>query len=119
MEIFKEYTFDSAHYLPNVSDDHKCKNVHGHTYHLTLYFEGEIDPVYGWIIDFAEIKKIVEPTIQLLDHKFLNEIVGLENPTCERMSMWLWNQIKPKIPVLSKIKLKETPTSGAIYTGDN
>jgi 6-pyruvoyltetrahydropterin/6-carboxytetrahydropterin synthase len=117
MEIFKKYTFDCAHYLPNVSEDHKCKKVHGHTYHLTLYFEGEIDLKYGWIIDFADIKKIVEPTIQLLDHTFLNEIEGLENPTCERMSEWLWNQIKPKISVLSKIKLKETPTSGAIYKG--
>jgi 6-pyruvoyltetrahydropterin/6-carboxytetrahydropterin synthase len=118
MEIFKKYTFDSAHFLPNVPEGHKCKTMHGHTYHLTLYFEGELNQHFGWIMDFNDIKKIIAPIIEKLDHKVLNTIPGLENPTCELISTWLWNNIKPQIELLSKIELHETPTSGAIYIGN-
>ena len=117
MEIFKDFTFDSAHFLPRVPDGHKCKEVHGHTYKMTLYFEGELDPHLGWLIDFADIKKIVSPLIDLVDHKLLNNIDGLENPTCEIIAMWFWEKISQDLPQLSKIVLNETPTSGAIYTG--
>lgn len=117
MKIFKEFTFDSAHSLPHVPEGHKCKNVHGHTYHLTLFFEGDLDEKLGWVIDFTDIKTEIKPIIDSLDHKYLNDIPGLENPTCEVMCIWLWNIIKPKLPQLSKIKLKETPTSGAVYEG--
>ena len=117
MQIFKKFSFDSAHVLPNVPDGHKCKKLHGHTYHLTVFFEGELDSNLGWIIDFTEIKAKMKPIIERLDHNYLNDIPGLENPTCEVMCVWLWNEIKPLIPLLSKIELKETPTSGAIYEG--
>jgi len=117
MEIYKEFSFDSAHHLPFVPEGHKCKNVHGHTYHLTLFFSGEPDPQLGWIVDFAQIKKVVKPIIELLDHKNINDVPGLENPTCELMTIWFWNKIKPLLPSLSKVELRETPTSGAIYTG--
>lgn len=117
MEIFKQFTFDSAHSLPNVPDGHKCKGIHGHTYHLTVFFEGEINEKMGWLIDFSNITAEIKPLIEMLDHKYLNDIEGLENPTCEIICVWLWNKIKPKLPLLSKIELKETPTSGAIYEG--
>lgn len=117
MKIFKEFTFDAAHYLPNVPDGHKCKNMHGHTYHLKVFIEGELDEKLGWVIDFSDLKKHINPIIDRLDHHTLNEIPGLENPTCELMTVWLWNQIKPNIPLLSRIELNETPTSGAIYEG--
>ena len=117
MEIFKQFTFDSAHLLPHVPDGHKCKHLHGHTYHLTVFFTGEIDENLGWVIDFSEIKSQIKPIIDLLDHKYLNDIPGLENPTCEVMCVWLWAKIKPLLPQLSKIELKETPTSGAVYEG--
>ena len=117
MEIFKEFTFDAAHQLPHVPDGHKCKQIHGHTYHLTLFFEGEPNPHLGWIIDFADIKKTMRPILEQLDHKNLNEVPGLENPTCELITRWLWQQVKPLLPSLSKIILRETPTSGAIYIG--
>lgn len=117
MEIFKQFTFDSAHMLPNVTEGHKCKNLHGHTYHLTLFFEGELDEKMGWVIDFNDIKAAVKPIIEQLDHKYLNDLEGLENPTCENMCVWLWSKIKPQLPQLSKIKLNETPTSGAVYMG--
>ncbi len=117
MEIYKRFTFDSAHFLPNVPDDHKCKNMHGHTYTLTAYFEGDLDSEMGWLIDFGDVKKVVKPIIDVLDHKLLNNIEGLENPTCEIIAIWIWNKIKPKLPLLSKVILDETPTSGAIYAG--
>lgn len=117
MQIFKEFTFDSAHFLPNVPDGHKCKVMHGHTYHLKVYIEGELDKRLGWVIDFKELKRHIHPVIERLDHHTLNEIEGLENPTCELIAVWLWHQIKPNIPLLYRIELNETPTSGAIYEG--
>jgi 6-pyruvoyltetrahydropterin/6-carboxytetrahydropterin synthase len=117
MIIFKHFHFDSAHFLPKVPEGHKCKEVHGHTYKLTLEFEGEIDSEMGWLIDFAEIKKTVNPLIDLVDHKLLNNINGLENPTCELIAKWFWIKISPRLPLLSKVILKETTTSGVIFKG--
>lgn len=117
MLIFKSFTFDSAHFLPNVPEDHKCKRMHGHTYRLTVYLEGSLDPNLGWVVDFADLKRIIKPVIDSVDHHVLNDIEGLENPTCEKMAVWLWDQIKPGMPMLAKVELWETPTSGAIYEG--
>jgi 6-pyruvoyltetrahydropterin/6-carboxytetrahydropterin synthase len=117
MMIFKQFTFDSAHYLPNVSDKHKCKSIHGHTYRLTVFIEGEVDAELGWVIDFAYVKTVVSDILGLIDHKLLNEVNGLENPTCEILAAWLWNKIKPRITMLKRIELYETPTSGVVYNG--
>ena len=117
MKIFKSFTFDSAHFLPNVPDGHKCKNVHGHTYRLTVFLEGELEPDLEWVIDFAELKKVINPILDTIDHKLLNDIKGLENPTCEIIAIWLWDRIKDKMPLLTKIELFENTTSGAIYEG--
>jgi 6-pyruvoyltetrahydropterin/6-carboxytetrahydropterin synthase len=117
MIIFKKFTFDSAHFLPNVPEGHKCKEVHGHTYHLTVFFDGKLVEHLNWVMDFAEIKKMINPIIDVIDHKLLNDIPGLENPTCEKIAIWLWDTIKPKLPQLTTIELNETPTSGVIYHG--
>jgi len=117
MIIFKEFTFDSAHALPNVPEGHKCKAVHGHTYHLKVFIEGELDSHLAWVMDFSDIKNIIKPIVDIIDHKYLNDIEGLENPTCEIIAKWLWDKIKPGIPLLNKIELYETPTSGVIYQG--
>jgi len=117
MQIFKQFTFDSAHFLPYVPDGHKCKEIHGHTYYMTVYIEGNLDKKLDWIMDFTEIKGVIKPIIESIDHKLLNNLSGLENPTCEVLVMWLWNKIKPKIPLLTKIILNETPTSGTVYEG--
>ncbi len=117
MLIFKEFTFDSAHFLPHVPEGHKCKEMHGHTYRLRVWIEGKPDPVIGWVMDFAELKKVIKPIIELIDHKVLNNVVGMENPTCENIAIWIWDQIKPVLPALSKIELHETPSSGVIYEG--
>ncbi len=118
MIIFKQFTFDSAHFLPNVPDGHKCKQMHGHTYKLTVYLKGEPDPSLGWVLDFGIVKKVISPIIDRLDHHTLNDIPGLENPTSELLAKWLWNEIKPELAGLYRIELHETPSSGVIYEGD-
>jgi 6-pyruvoyltetrahydropterin/6-carboxytetrahydropterin synthase len=118
MIIYKQFTFDSAHFLPNVPEGHKCREMHGHTYHLTIFAEGALLEPEGWVLDFTDLKLVVKPIIEQLDHKLLNNIQGLENPTSEVLVTWLWKQIKPSLPALKRIELKETPTSGVIYEGD-
>ena len=117
MIIFKEFTFDSAHALPYVPDDHKCKRVHGHTYRLKVLIEGDLDPKLAWVMDFALIKDVIKPIIDEVDHRYLNDVEGLENPTCEVLCIWIWDRIISKIPGLKRLELNETPTSGAIYEG--
>ena len=117
MIIFKQFTFDAAHFLPNVPEQHKCRRLHGHTYHLTIFVKGELLANEGWVLDFGDLKEKVKPVIDLVDHAYLNDIAGLENPTAELFSVWLWDRIKPLLPELKRIELKETPTSGVIYDG--
>lgn len=117
MYIYKEFSFDSAHFLPHVPEAHKCRNMHGHTYRLKVVIEGEPDPVLGWIMDFKQLKDAVNPVIDQLDHKLINDIKGLENATAENITIWIWKQIKPLLPLLSRIELYETPTTGVIYNG--
>jgi 6-pyruvoyltetrahydropterin/6-carboxytetrahydropterin synthase len=112
MIICKQFTFDAAHFLPNVHQYHKCRKLHGHTYHLTVFAEGPVLEPSGWIIDFDHLKEICMAVIERLDHTLLNEIPGLENPTAENVIKWLWVQLKPELHCLKKIELKETPTSG-------
>ncbi len=118
MTIFKQFTFDSAHYLPNVPADHKCRNIHGHTYQLTVYINGPLHPEQGWVMDFSIVKRIIIDVLDKIDHKLLNDIAGLDNPTCEKVAIWLWDNIKPSISLLEKIRLNETPSSGVVYTGE-
>lgn len=117
MEIFKEFTFEAAHLLPNVPEGHKCSRLHGHTFKVRLYAEGSVGPESGWVEDFADIKKAFKPFYEQLDHYFLNEIDGLENPTCENLAIWIWNKVKPVLPLLSRVETFETCTSGCIYYG--
>ncbi|MEM8901406.1 MAG: 6-carboxytetrahydropterin synthase QueD [Bacteroidota bacterium] len=118
MEIFKEFTFDSAHFLPNVAEGHKCRNIHGHTYRVRLYIAGKPDSHSGMIQDFADIKSAFKPVEKLLDHQLLNEVDGLENPTTENFIVWLWRKLKPELPGMSKIEVYETPTCGVVYKGE-
>ena len=117
MEIYKEFAFDSAHFLPHVPDTHTCKNIHGHTYHIRIYVKGEPDTQQGWILDYKELKDLVSPVIDKLDHTLLNNIPGLDNPTAENITIWFWNQVKPLLPALCRVELKETATTGVIYDG--
>ena len=118
MRIYKEFKFDAAHRLPMVEAGHKCGNLHGHTFVLEVHLEGEVDPAKGWILDFNVLGSAVDPIIEQLDHAVLNEIEGLENPTSENLSVWFWEKLKPQLPQLAQIVIKESPTSGCIYCGE-
>lgn len=118
MVIYKKFSFESAHYLPNVPDGHKCKRLHGHSFEVSVFVQGEQDEGKGWVIDFADLKDMCEPVIDMLDHALLNDINGLENPTSENLARWIWDRIAPKTQGLYKISVKETCTSGCEYYGD-
>lgn len=118
MEIFKEFIFEAAHRLPHVPAGHKCGRLHGHSFRVALYIEGDVDPHTGWIRDFSEIKALFRPIYEQLDHNYLNDIPGLDNPTSEVLAKWIWQQVKPLIPELSRVRIHETCTSGCEYRGD-
>lgn len=118
MEIFKEITFEAAHRLPNVPDGHKCARLHGHSFRVEIHVRGPADPQTGWVIDFGDIKKAFAPVYDQLDHHYLNEVEGLENPTSEVLARWIWQRLKPRLSGLCKIVVRETCTSGCVYEGD-
>jgi 6-pyruvoyltetrahydropterin/6-carboxytetrahydropterin synthase len=117
-EIFKEFTFEAAHRLPCVPEGHKCGRLHGHSFRVALHVAGPVEPESGWLMDFAELKDRFEPLYDRLDHHYLNEIEGLENPTSENIALWIWDHLKPIVPQLSQVVVQETCTSGAIYKGE-
>lgn len=117
MEIYKQFGIEAAHRLPNVPEGHKCANLHGHSFQVILYAEGAVDEHTGWVMDFADIKAAFQPLYVQLDHHYLNDIAGLENPTSENLARWIWTHLKPSLPSLSKIVVQETCTSGCVYTG--
>ena len=118
MQIFKEFSFEAAHRLPNVPPGHKCARLHGHTFYVRIQVEGDVGEHSGWVMDFYDIKQAFQPLHDRLDHYYLNDIEGLENPTSENLARWIWSRLKPALPQLSQIEIRETCTSGCIYCGD-
>jgi 6-pyruvoyltetrahydropterin/6-carboxytetrahydropterin synthase len=118
MDIYKEFSIEAAHRLPNVPEGHKCARLHGHSFHIEVHVAGPLDAHLGWVMDFADIKAAFKPVEDLLDHNYLNDIPGLENPTSENLARYIWRELRPKLPLLSKIVVRETCTSGCVYTGD-
>lgn len=117
MDIFKEFRFEAAHRLPKTPVGHKCHRLHGHSFRCQLYITGRVDPMHGWIRDFADLTAAFEPLRIALDHNYLNDVEGLENPTSENIARWIWVRIKPILPGLTAVVLRETCTSGAVYRG--
>ena len=118
MEIFKAFTLESAHRLPNVPAGHKCARVHGHSFRVEVHVAGTVDPRLGWVMDFADLKRAFEPLFERLDHRYLNDVPGLENPTSENLARWIWRELVPVLPHLARVVVHETCTSGATYTGE-
>jgi 6-pyruvoyltetrahydropterin/6-carboxytetrahydropterin synthase len=119
MELFKEFTFEAAHRLPGVPPDHRCARLHGHSYRVTIHVSGEVDPASGMVMDFADIKTAFKPIIdEQLDHYYLNDVPGLENPTSENLTRWIWQRLNLILPQLSAVEVRETCTSGVIYRGE-
>ncbi|HET9191086.1 MAG: 6-carboxytetrahydropterin synthase QueD [Deltaproteobacteria bacterium] len=117
MDIFKRFHIEAAHRLPNVPAGHKCARLHGHSFGIEIHVAGPIGADTGWVMDFADIKSAFAPIFGELDHNYLNEIPGLDNPTSERLAEWIWNRLKPALPLLSKVVVHETCTSGCAYSG--
>ena len=118
LEIYKQVTFEAAHRLPHVPDGHQCGRLHGHSFQVTLRVRGPIGEKSGWIMDFADLKAAWKPLHDVLDHHYLNEVDGLENPTSEVLARWIWRRMCNSVPLLSEIEVKETCTSGCVYRGE-
>lgn len=117
MEIYKTFSVEAAHWLPNVPEGHKCRRMHGHSFHIDIWLQGEVDEKIGWLMDFADLKRTFAPLFEQLDHNCLNDVPGLENPTSENLARWIWRRLRPALPMLSKVVIRETCTSGCVYTG--
>ena len=118
VELVKEFSFEAAHHLPKVPKDHKCRRLHGHSYRVCITVKGEVDDEMGWLVDYGEIKACIEPIRQRLDHYYLNEIEGLENPTSEVLARWIWDRLVDDLPLLHSIQVHETCESSCIYRGE-
>ena len=117
LELRKTFQFEAAHLLPLLPSTHKCRRLHGHSYRVELVISGPVDPQLGWVADFAEVTQAFKPTLDQLDHYYLNDISGLENPTSENLAVWMWQRIKPRLPLLSEIVIAETCTARCVYRG--
>ena len=116
--LTKDFTFEAAQTLPAAPEGHKCQRMHGHSFKIEVSVEGDVDPKRGWIYDHAEISEAIKPLIKLLDHAYLNEIEGLENPTIENIAVWFWKKLAPQCAGLCQIVVHETPTARCIYLGE-
>ena len=119
MELRKTFQFEAAHNLPLLPPGHKCHRLHGHSFMVDVVVTGEVDPTLGWVMDYADIKAAFKPIWDRLDHNYLNEIPGLENPTSELVAAWIWNQLKPRLPLLTELVVAETCTAQCVYRGDD
>lgn len=117
MKITQAFSFEAAHFLPNVAPTHRCHAMHGHSYRVELTLEGPIDPLTGFVVDFFDIESVFEPLLAILDHHCLNEIAGLENPTAENIAVWVWQRTKKLLPQLAKVVIYETKDAFAEYEG--
>jgi 6-pyruvoyltetrahydropterin/6-carboxytetrahydropterin synthase len=117
VRLSKSFHFEAAHELPTFPEGHKCRRLHGHSFHFEVIVEGNVNPAKGYLIDYGDIAKAAEPIVQRLDHRYLNEIEGLSNPTSEVLAVWIYDRLKPALPELSAITVRETCTSSCEYRG--
>jgi 6-pyruvoyltetrahydropterin/6-carboxytetrahydropterin synthase len=118
MEIFNVFHLEAARSLPRLPEGHPCARPHGHSFRVEVHVAGPLDADLDWVLDFAEVDKAWRPVHDSLDHRNLNDIPGLENPTSERLAIWIWDRLKPDLQGLCKIVVQETERSGCVYTGD-
>ena len=119
MRLYKDFSFEAAHRLPNVPAGHKCARLHGHSCLVRVTVDGPVGAESGWVVDFADLKTAFQPLHDRLDHRYLNEIPGLENPTSEVIAQWLWRELRPALPLLVEIEVRETCSTGCIYRGEH
>lgn len=117
VRLTKTFHFEAAHDLPTFPPGHKCRRLHGHSFRFDVVVEGEVDPAKGFLIDYGDIKQAAEPLVRQLDHFYLNEIEGLSNPTSENIAKWIWDRLRPGMPLLAAIVVHETCTSACEFRG--
>ena len=118
VELSKVFTFEAAHSLPHVPAGHKCARLHGHSFRVEITVRGPVNRQTGWLMDFAELKEKFKPLEDQLDHRFLNEVPGLENSTSENIARWIWERLKREVPQLHSVTVHETCTSKCVYRGE-
>jgi 6-pyruvoyltetrahydropterin/6-carboxytetrahydropterin synthase len=117
MELRKTFQFEAAHLLPRLPETHKCRRLHGHSFRVEVAVSGDCDPQLGWVMDYADMSAAFNPIWQQLDHRYLNDIAGLENPTSENLAVWIWQRLQPALPLLTEIVVAETCQSQCVYRG--
>ena len=117
MKITQAFSFEAAHRLPAVPPNHRCFNLHGHTYRVELRLEGPVDPNTGFVLDFFDVEKAFGPLLKQVDHRCLNDVEGLENPTAENIAAWIWDRSKPSLPQLASVLVYENSNCWAEYEG--
>ena len=119
MRLFKDFSFEAAHRLPNVAEGHKCARLHGHSFQVRVTVEGPVGAQSGWVMDFADLKGGFAPVYDKLDHRYLNEIAGLENPTSENLARWIWRELEATLTGVVEIEVRETCSTGCVYRGED
>ena len=117
LELVHTFGFEAAHLLPHVPEGHKCRRLHGHSFVVEVTIAGKVGEESGWVIDYGEIKAATAPVREALDHRYLNEIPGLENPTSENLAIWIWREISPSLPSLTRVRVQETCNNACTYRG--
>jgi 6-pyruvoyltetrahydropterin/6-carboxytetrahydropterin synthase len=117
-ELSKTFNLEAAHRLPHVPPDHKCARLHGHSFEVTLHVRGEVDPKLGWIVDFAEITRAFAPLHAQLDHRYLNEVPGLDNPTSENLARFILERIELQGASVHAVTVAETCTASCTVYAD-
>lgn len=117
MKISQAFRFEAAHRLPGVPETHRCRRLHGHSYRVEIQMEGSVDPRTGFVVDFFDIEAGFADIMDALDHRCLNDVEGLENPTAENIAVWIWDRLQPRLKLISAVRVYETPDCWAEYDG--
>lgn len=114
-ELRQHFQIESARSLPNLPPGHPCGRMHGHSFKITVTLVGERDSKIGWVIDFNTISLRLKPILDEVDHRVLNEVPGLENPTSENLALWFFNKAQAVLPGLKRVTVAETPNTECSY----
>ena len=117
LELRKRFQFEAAHLLPRLPKSHKCRRLHGHSFEVEIAIAGKADRKLGWVMDYADLSAAFKPLWEQLDHNYLNEVPGLENPTSENIAQWIWKRLKPRLPLLTEVVVAETCNARCVYRG--
>lgn len=114
-ELKQHFQIESARFLPHLEKSHPCSRMHGHSFKIILRLVDDLDPKLGWVIDYNDIQKAMKPILEQIDHRVLNEVAGLENPTSELLAKWIYDKALPLLPMLKSVSILETTSTECTY----